>query len=221
MAPDDTPCTPDDLIPMSEAERISERSRPTLRRWVKSGELNRWEGESPAHGGSPIALVSRSELLGLLVQKGQQPRTESDRALKADGGRSKSTRLPSSAAHDRPIIVSAPSDEQAIPRRQLELEAEIQVLRAAAAIQAAQAETARVKLEASAAVETAELRGELAGLRAELAATQRQLADARGDLDGARLEVREWKDRHDAREAELQALQQRHGMSWWQRLLSG
>jgi len=41
-----------------------------------------------------------------------------------------------------------------------------------------------------------------------------QLADTRADLD-------DWRERHDARAAELAATQAERGLPWWRRLLGG
>ena len=58
---------PGDLVTLEVAGRAVDRSRDTVRRWVRSGALRRWEGEVPPHGGSPPALVSLAEVHRLAV----------------------------------------------------------------------------------------------------------------------------------------------------------
>lgn len=64
---------PDDLVPLADAARAVDRSTSTLRRWIRSDRLTRWEGALPAHGGSAPALVSLAEVHGLVVSTGRQP----------------------------------------------------------------------------------------------------------------------------------------------------
>ena len=58
---------PGDLVTIAEAARAVDRSRDTVRRWLRTGALRRWEGARPAHGGSPPVLVSLAELHMLAV----------------------------------------------------------------------------------------------------------------------------------------------------------
>lgn len=58
---------PADLVPIAEAARAVDRSKDTVRRWLRTGALRRWEGERPAHGGSLPVLVSLAELRTLAV----------------------------------------------------------------------------------------------------------------------------------------------------------
>ena len=63
-----------DRVGIAEAARTAERSTSTIRRWTRDGTLTRHEGPQPDHGGSAPILISRAELLGYLVEIGQQPR---------------------------------------------------------------------------------------------------------------------------------------------------
>ena len=57
-------------------------------------------------------------------------------------------------------------------------------------------------------------------MRAERDAAVRYADDLRYQLTDARTERDEWKARHDAREAELNALRaEQRGLPWWRRLL--
>ena len=58
---------PADLVPIAEAARAVDRSKDTVRRWLRTGALRRWEGARPAHGGSLPVLVSLTELRTLAV----------------------------------------------------------------------------------------------------------------------------------------------------------
>lgn len=53
---------PDDLVDLATAARTVDRSSVTIRRWIRSGALRRYEGQAPAHGGSPVVLVSQAEV---------------------------------------------------------------------------------------------------------------------------------------------------------------
>ena len=203
---------PADLIDMSEAERASERSRPTIRRWIAAGELRRFEGTPPARGGSAPALVSRAELLALLVSKGQPPRSPGEQVIDPP-------RLPLAAE----VEPSTPGgDHLVVGAAEVEtLRAEVAKLQTGQQLAAALAEVERLKAAASAAVEIEQLRGQLAEVRAQLAGRDREIADARQQLAGMKLERDDWKDRHDATSAELSALRSSAGLAWWRRLLSG
>ena len=199
---------------MATAEKVSERSRPTLRRWIKAGELTRYEGDAPAHGGSPIALVSRAELLKLLVSKGQTPRPVDDPPTDQP---IETPRRPDSGEPEQPRSPVAP-DERPTDAALVE---EVRRLRMAAEVASVRAEAERIKLEAEKAVEVARLSGELAGVRAELAAERQRLADLQQQLAAAVLDRDDWKGRHDAARAEAEALRGAAGLPWWRRLLTG
>lgn len=62
-----------ELVSVVEAARAVDRSRDTVRRWVRSGRLTRHLGISPAGGGSPPVLVDLDELRRLVVALGLEP----------------------------------------------------------------------------------------------------------------------------------------------------
>ena len=62
-----------DLVDLATAARSVDRSSVTVRRWVRSGALRRYEGPPPAHGGSPVVLVSLAEVNRHAVVAGLDP----------------------------------------------------------------------------------------------------------------------------------------------------
>ena len=82
--------------------------------------------------------------------------------------------------------------------------------------------------QAKAATEIARAEGKVVALEVELSVVRDRLADMERQVHQAatreemhRLEVSDWKDRLDAKEAELAALRAQRGLSWWHRLLPG
>ena len=202
---------PTDLISLDVAEQVSERTRATLRRWMSSGLLQRYEGDKPARGGSHIALVSRGELLQVLVAKHQQPTStrgiidppiipvdDHPRLLLSDD--------------DHPII---PVNDPLPPGADQPPGAEFQ--EAMKALVDVEAELAAARAE----VKRVTLVGEIAVVRVELEAERRITTQLRQDIAAVRLDVEDWKGRHDARVAELEALRATTGSPWWRRLLPG
>jgi hypothetical protein len=65
---------PSDLIPLDEAARRVDRSRSTLRGWIRSGALSAWR-EDPDHPENTRQLVSLGALMQLVVvsQKAARP----------------------------------------------------------------------------------------------------------------------------------------------------
>lgn len=59
-----------DLVTLNEAARRVDRSRDTIRRWLRDGRLTRHEGDQPPHGGSAPVLVDVDELGRLVVALG-------------------------------------------------------------------------------------------------------------------------------------------------------
>lgn len=192
---------PDDLISIPRAATIAERSERTVRRWASPevGKLQRWEGELPVTGGPAPVLVSEKELMVLLASSGQKPReskvpspdTTQDTAL--------------TGAQDTPT--SAPDSVQVAV-----LEGRLQV----------------AEVRAELGVVTAErdgLVGQVQDLREQLRQMRDQVADLHRRSDTAHAELRsdlvEERDRSRALEAELTALRQLHGASWWRKLLGG
>ncbi len=87
-------------------------------------------------------------------------------------------------------------------------------------------------VDTSTAVRVAELQGEVSPLRAQLDAMtgaqereraqyEDRLRQGRADLESARMDVADWRDRHDAIAAELAELRARAGRPWWRALLAG
>ena len=194
---------PTDLLTTKEAATISERTPRTIRRWTTEGHLQSYPGPSSVKGGPPSLLVSKADLMKHLAVSGQEP--------------AKTPLMPMSAKGD---ATEGRSDEpQGDTTANVRQQVELVELRG-------QLETERVRREVE------QLRGELAALEAQkVAADERanalglELDRTRFDLAGARGDVNEWKERYDAQASELAAtralLQQEHGMSIWQRLISG
>lgn len=182
---------PEDLIDYAEAATIAERSQPTIRRWVSSGALTRYEGSQPEHGGSPRAYVSRGELLAHLIASGQQPRASQPPQVPDDH--------PSAIikSDNKEINTPLTADNQVITQLKLELAA------------------------ARAEADRAELAGELAATRAELAGVQALVVELRQQLASAHTDRGEWRERYDAARAEIEALRTVAGLPWYRRLLSG
>jgi hypothetical protein len=59
-----------ELVTLEEAAKRVDRSRDTLRRWLRSGALQRHTGAASPRGGSPPVLVDMAELHRLVVQVG-------------------------------------------------------------------------------------------------------------------------------------------------------
>ena len=190
--------TPSDLVPLAEAARVAERSERSIRRWMSAGKLTRHEGPPPGHGGAAPVLVSTSELMGVLAVSGQKARVEPE--------------LDTPGHH--PDIVSGNTPGMTDTRVDTP------------------SDTAILVAELRGQLEVAELRAELAKITAERDALQGQVVTMakrhaaemnRGETETAHLraDVKDWRERHDAREAELRAVRGLTGRSWWQRLLPG
>ncbi len=95
----------------------------------------------------------------------------------------------------------------------LALEREVLRLRHDAELKELRAELKQVRLQA-------ELDAAQKALVEVNQSNQRLVADLRQNNERLRLEKQDWKDRHDAREAELNALRSAIGIPWWRRLLS-
>jgi hypothetical protein len=190
-----------ELLDLSEAARIAERSETTIRRWVRDGHLARHEGPAPAHGGSPPVLVSTRELLAHLATSGQEPRPGDAHPVDHPPGAPQVI----AGAHGPPATRTAEEELAALRLRLAVAEAEAGL----------RAELATLREE------LARVRGDLATARAELELERARATRAEVELAGARGERDDWRARHDAREAELAALRTAGGGSWWRRLLGG
>lgn len=83
-------------------------------------------------------------------------------------------------------------------------------------------------IELEAQLSTAELRAELVQVTTERDALRLQvdghnatLARLATHLNQMRDDLKDWRDRHDAKEAELRALRSSSGIPWWRRLVGG
>ena len=170
---------PSDLLSLSGAARVSERSSSTIRRWLRSGVLTKHEGPVPEHGGSPPVYVSRAELLTLLAVTGQQPRV--------------------AAAHPEDEHPPAPRVSMDAPPMSTPLEVRL--------------------MELTGQVAAAELRGQVATLTAELAAARAEVRRLEEQVHELRATGNDWRDRHDARAAELRAVLELRAVPWWRRLI--
>ena len=168
-------------ITVSEAARVSERSKPTIRRWTRQGHIDSRPGAVPPHGGSPPTMINRSTLMVYLAKTAQIPREATpekpvDRATNTSG--------------NAPVVGEVTTVDLA---HELEL----------------------VKVRAELAVAMADADG----LRQRLEDATRRLRDLELLVGDTRQERDDWRDRHDAREAELRVLQGDKGLPWWRKLI--
>jgi phage host-nuclease inhibitor protein Gam len=56
-------------------------------------------------------------------------------------------------------------------------------------------------------------------IQSELTAAVQTIAKLRQETERLQSDMDDWRDRHDAREAELNALRSAVGLPWWRRLL--
>ena len=182
---------PNDLIGITRAAAIAERSERTIRRWASPsvGKLRRWVSQPPDRGGPAPVLVSERELMTVLAVSGQEPRTTAQVT-------------PADSHPARPPDVAArPPDSVHVAV----LEGRLQVAELAAELAAVQAERdglARQIEDLRSQVEEQRRRWDL------------ERTDHRTDLDAER-------DRSRALVAELMALREIEGVSWWRKLISG
>ncbi len=187
---------PEDLVTFEDAAAMSERSARTIRRWASAGHLRRWDGPTPEGGGSPLALVSKRELLAYLAMSGQQPKGAPAKPAPVDvvtddhpdeGGPGHTADDPSTAVR-------------------------VAVLEGRLAVAELRAELATATAERDA------LRGRLENLEAMHG---RELSTLRDALETARDDGAAWRARAVGLEAELRQLQRERGLPWWRRLLGG
>lgn len=67
------PPRPADLIPIEDAARRVDRSRSTIRGWIRTGALQGWR-EDPSHPENTRVLVSTGALMQLVVVSGKAAR---------------------------------------------------------------------------------------------------------------------------------------------------
>lgn len=185
---------PNDLVSLSDAASMSERSTRTLRRWIQQGKLSRHEGHPQDNGGSAPVLVSTSELLGHIASTGQEPRVDV----------SDTPGHPQSDTPDTRGQVGGGAVATQVDSVHLELatlRGELEQVRLAGELQA--------------------VRTERNSLALRLEETERRRRDEVAEL---RADLEDWRERHDAVRAELDALRKlsrSQSRGWWTRLLGG
>jgi hypothetical protein len=189
--------TPDDLVSLDVAAKMAQRSPRTIRRWTSVGHLTRYDGPTPPGGGSALALVSTSELLGYLATSEQQPRHDADGER---AGQGEDTRT-----ETRVDVPAMQADTHPDAARIARLEAAVEVA------------TLRGRVDTLTAERNA-LRDQVENLEAMHG---REVATLRDALDTAREDGAAWRARAVAVEAELRQLRQERGLPWWRRLLGG
>ena len=94
-----------ELVSVGDAARAVDRSRDTVRRWVRAGKLTRHEGPLPAGGGSRPVLVDLDELRRLVVELGleAEPMRPGGASPAVDLGRSREAELAAELAAAREV----------------------------------------------------------------------------------------------------------------------
>jgi len=205
LAMADTPHEhPPQRLTLEQAATLAERSRSTLRRWLRDGRLTRHEAKGPNHGGSPAVLIDRAELVAHLLTSGATPRPSTD---EDPPGAQTPVQTPGGSGVQIPPVDTrgAPADTTLGEAAPVALELARLRGRLALAEQAGELREVRARLEAA---------------LSEVGALERQLSAAGAAAEDLRRERDDWRDRHDAREAEISALRQLQGLPWWRRLLA-
>lgn len=193
---------PGDLISVSRAATIAERSERTIRRWASPevAKLQRWEGEPPDNGGPAPVLVSERDLMVVLAVSGQQPRP--DAAVTPDG---------QPVANGLDTTGRAPDMTERTPDS-------VQIAVLEGKLMAAEL---RGKLAAAMAERDA-LREQVRALRDQVAEERRRWVverqDHREDLERERAQVAVLQATLDA---QVRGYQLEAGLPWWRRLLGG
>lgn len=149
-----------ELVTLDEAARAVDRSRDTIRRWLRAGRLTRREGELPAGGGSRPVLVDLDELRRLVVELG----------IEAEPGRREREAHPPAGAV-RPSREAELAAELAAAREVAALRVELAELRGRVALAEREAHLAREAL-ADLRMDRDAWRDRTAALEAELAAVR-------------------------------------------------
>jgi hypothetical protein len=178
-----------DLIPLATAATFAQVSVQTIRRLIKTKALTRYEGIAP-HGGSPPVLVSKRELQTHLIAKSTAP---PQRTFAPTAAVDQATTTDRQTA---PNAVAHGSTDQ--PNEQV-----IAIF------------TERI----TALEERLRLSTQLAAATAERDAAISRSRWLETELDHARRDRDDWRDRYDAVAAEMGALRARDGGAWWRRLL--
>jgi hypothetical protein len=163
----------DELLTVSAAAKVAERSEATIRRWLRAGVLPSTAGPVPAAGGHAPSLVRAGDLFAHLARSEQVPRLSS--SVQADTGRVVRT---NTSEHD-----DGAAGEVSALRAELErarMDGQLGTLRAELA-----AALARVEL----------VEGERSRLAALLDEARRDRDDWRGRADALASELRAERER--------------------------
>ena len=180
---------PTDLLTLPEAARFAERSEPTIRRWVRSGAITRYDGTAPPGGGSLPILVSRQELQTYLVTTNQRPITDaSSPALRPAAGGEVLASVQPVVTGDQAITLAVLTERLSSMDERIRMNTAL-----------ADARAQVIVAERDAALD-------------RVARLTTELAELRRDRD-------DWRDRHDAVTAELAAVRSLTGQPWWRKLL--
>ena len=164
---------PDDLVPLTDAARMVERSARTLRRWVTAGKLQRFEGPPPDNGGSGVALVSARAVHALVVAEGQEARQPGPDTAGQGQGRG--------GAPQPDIMDKGPDTPAAV---------QLAELRAAVTEADLRGQLATVRAERDALADRlADLRGQVTDARATAEDWRARHDAARAELEGLRQEL--------------------------------
>lgn len=191
----------DELLTIDAAARAAERSEATIRRWIRAGELPSVAGAAPGGGGRAPACVRARDLFAYLAMSGQQPRVNTSAQAIVHAQSRVYTHV-----HPPGIVAAQPgerADERPSPPA---MDNEALALR-----------MELVRMEGRCDV----LRAELDAARARVELVESERARLAGLLDETRRDRDDWRERHDAREAELRAMRTDAGLPWWRRLLPG
>jgi hypothetical protein len=190
----------DELLTIEAAARAAERSEATIRRWIRAGELTSVAGVAPNSGGRAPACVRARDLFAYLAMSGQQPRVNTS----AQAITHAQSRVYTHA--QTPSIVATQPGEKAHEPGTPAMGNEALALRVELVRMEGRCDVLRVELDAA--------RARMELVEAERSRLTAELVEARRDRD-------DWRERHDAREAELRALRAGAGLPWWRRLLQG
>ena len=188
----DTPSTPPELIPARAAADRVGRSLATVRAWVRAGRLVGYR-EHPADPRSRL-MLHPAELAAVAAE------------LDPDG------------KHGDPLTSSSPPPSSPpTPRPAADEGAAVEVARLRAELDGARAILAEARRRGDDLALALTRRDDLAGdalaeARRRADAAEGVARDLRGDLEAARAEL-------VGARAELAALKERAGLSWWHRLI--
>jgi chromosome segregation ATPase len=204
---------PGDLIGYDDAAFIANRSKVTIRRWLRDGFMEKYAGKA-SRGRSPPTLLRRSELEEYLISIDEIPRElpndDIDMQVE-DASNEVREAIERLRSREVPTIGSI--------RKITQLE------RAKIAISSAKEKLSRAALQAK--LEMAEMREEMAVLKGRISTLQAELNAARSratraevELEGTRQEIKHWQEKVEAERSVISELQKMQRVSWWRKLLS-